>query len=184
MPQHDEPTAHEHEHGPPAAPTEPPPAAVTETGPPLGGLALRVGLTLLGATGLIVGAFLKWFDSQGVSADGVDFEIEIFWSSDVEGQASFFESAGFVAVIIGLLSLLGMALRNGLITRIAGALGVVAFVLFTITIYRVPDQSFGISDLGLGIWLVLAGAVVTLVAGFVGSGTRTTTSPVAPPPPA
>ena len=47
---------------PAAAPVATTPAAV-EVGPSGGGVATRMGLTLLGAAGMIFGAFLPWFTS-------------------------------------------------------------------------------------------------------------------------
>jgi hypothetical protein len=129
-----------------------------------GGVAGRIGLTALGAVGLIVGAFLDWLG--GGPSKGIDVEVPVFWTTDIAGEAGFVTSAGFAVIILGLLALLGLAFRSGWLTRLAGALGLVAFVLFTITTYRAEGS---IGDLGIGMWVILASSLLILVAGFLGT---------------
>jgi hypothetical protein len=148
---------------------------------PAGTVAIRMFLTLLGAAGLILGSFLDW---AGGTA-GTDIENKVFWSTNA-GTADFIKSAGVVTIVIGLLALLGLAARTGWLTRLAGALGVVAFVTFVITLYRIKEPKVDIGDVQIGMWLVLAGAVLALIAGFFGDRTVVTTAPAAPvaaPPP-
>jgi hypothetical protein len=146
-----------------------------------GTLAARMLLTVLGAAGMIVGAFLKWL-SQADQL-GTDIEVQVLWSFNVEGQAGFVSSVGFVTIILGLLALLGMAFRTGWLTRIAGALGIVVFVLYAITLYRVPGEA-GFGDIGIGAWLVLIGGILALIGGFLGTRTVVQQPATAPPPPA
>lgn len=145
----------EHEHG-----HEHPMVAETSAG----GVAGRVGLSVLGAAGLIVGAFLDWL--SGGESPGTTVEPNVFYSTDVAGEASFITSAGAVVILLGLLALLGLAFRSGWLTRIAGALGVIAFVLFTISLYRAGGD---VGEIGIGVWVVLAGGVLALVGGFMGT---------------
>ena len=173
-----------HTHDSPAAP---PPAATTtaavDVGPTPGGLSLRIVLTLLGAAAIIGGAFLTWFNFGDVQA-GIDLPgnkgVQMSWKilyapSDAEGSPTypfdndFFTSIGFITIILGLLAILGLALRTGWLSRLAGALAIVAIVLYAITLYRVPEADLSFSDIGLGAWLVLAGGVIVLVGGFLGS---------------
>jgi hypothetical protein len=159
---------------------------------PAGGVAARVALTLIGAAGLIVGSFLHWFTDSGVKSTKIP--VKIFWSTNIQSaNASFVASAGFVTIVIGLIALLGLAARTGALTRLAGVLGIVAFVLFVITLYRVKQPNLTIGDVGVGMWIILAGGVVALVAGFFGSRSVVMTSarapavgttPAGPPPPA
>ena len=142
---------HEHDHG-----------VVAETS--AGGIAGRVGLSVLGAVALIIGAFLDWL--SGGESPGTTVEPSVFYSTDVAGEASFVTSAGAIMILLGLLALLGLAFRSGWLTRIAGALGVIAFVLFTISLFRAGG---GLGEIGIGMWAVLVGGVVALVGGFMGT---------------
>jgi hypothetical protein len=135
----------------------------------------RLALSILGAAGMIIGAFLPWlrFDEgqvpPGVGLTGLDVSNSIFYSTDDPFGASFIGSAGLAAIILGVLALLGMALRTGWLTSLAGVLGIIAFVLVLITLYRVPDADFSVSNVGLGLWVVLAGGVLALLGGFFGA---------------
>jgi hypothetical protein len=147
-----------------------------------GTLGARMLLTVLGAAGMIIGAFLKWL-AEAPQA-GTEIEVQVLWSYDIEGQAGFVSSVGFVAIILGLLALIGLAFRSGWLTRIAGALGIVVFVLYAITIYRLPEADATVSDIGIGAWLVLAGGILALIGGFLGTRTVVAQRATAPPPPA
>ncbi|HXF71234.1 MAG TPA: sugar:proton symporter [Actinomycetota bacterium] len=128
----------------------------------MAGLAGRMALGLTGAALTIVSAFLPW--TEGVV--GTQLDVRAFWAAQPERAEMFVASVGAVAIAIGLLAVLGLALRGGGLTRLAGALGVVGFALFVIQRYRaeapLPEA------LGLGAWLLLIGSVVALVGGFVG----------------
>jgi len=162
---------HEHEHVEPAhthtaaaAPT-----TATRSGWGIVGLIVRIILTLAGAAGLIIGAFLDWFQGN----TGVDLDIRAFWQTTLDKQSStFIETVGFVMIVLGLLAIVGLAPRSGWLTRFAGALGVAGFVLFLIEVYR-ADQT--VADLRVGAWVALAGGVVALIGGFF--GTRTMVAP-------
>lgn len=155
-------------------PQERPAPTVVETGPPLGGLTLRVALTFLGAAGMIVGAFLPWLRNyaDGQTVIGTRTDYIVFLSTSRASDASFIESAGLVSIILGLAALLGFAFRRGWLTTLAGVGGVAAFVLVVITLYRTRDRGFDISNAGLGLWIVLAGGVLALIAGFFASRAR------------
>jgi hypothetical protein len=127
------------------------------------GLGVRILLTLVGAAGLIVGAFLDWIEG----AAGVDLDIRVFWQTTFDTDTStFVETVGFVMIVLGLLAIIGMAPRSGWLTRFAGALGIAGFVLFLIEVYR-ADQT--VADVQAGAWLALAGGVVALIGGFFGT---------------
>jgi hypothetical protein len=149
-----------------------------EVGPTGGGMAARVIFTLLGAAGLIIGAFLAWFSFGGqafpatVGLEGVEVSYIVFYSTDNPFGASFATSAGLVTIVLGVLALLGLVFRTGWLTTLAGVLGIVAFGLVLITLYRVEDQDFGIQNVGLGLWLVLAGGVLAVIGGFFGARSR------------
>jgi hypothetical protein len=139
------------------------------------GLAIRVVLTLLGAAGMIIGSLLSWFRSF----NGTEIGIRAFVGQPGH-TAAFVRSAGAVTILLGLIAIVGLAPRSGWLTRLAGALGIVAFVMFLIQVYR-ASGNFTVADLSVGVWLVLAGAVVALIGGFF--GTRYRTAYTVPPTP-
>ncbi len=74
-------------------------------------------------------------------------------------------SIGSVAIALGLVAVVGLAIRSGWLTRLAGALGVVAFALFAIEVYR---SASSLRSIEVGAWVALAGGVIALVGGFFG----------------
>jgi hypothetical protein len=158
--------AHEHDHVEPAHPHT---AEATPTTARRGwgtlGLIVRMILTLLGAAGMIIGAFLDWFEGN----TGVDLDIRAFWETTFESQTStFVETVGFVMIVLGLLAIVGLAPRSGWLTRFAGALAIAGIVLFLIQIYR-ADQT--VTDVQVGASLALFGGIVALIGGFFGTRT-------------
>jgi hypothetical protein len=150
-------------------------AAAVDVGPTAGGLMTRIALSVLGAGGMIIGAFLAWFSFSaqeappGVGLTGIEISNSVFYSTDEPFGASFIGSAGLVVIVLGVLALLGMAFRTGWLTSLAGVLGIIAFVLVLITLYRVADAGFGVENVGIGLWVVLAGGVLALIGGFFGA---------------
>jgi hypothetical protein len=134
------------------------------------GLAARIVLTLLGAAGMIVGAFLQWIRTPGTRL-GTDLSARILWQTNGDHTRHFVLSAGFVLIVLGLLAIVGLAFRSGWLTRLAGALGIVALILFGITLYRSPVLHIP-SSVGAGAWLGLAGALVATIGGFLGTRHR------------
>jgi hypothetical protein len=147
-----------------------------------GSMAARVILTILGAAGMIVGAFLAWlkrgsgstaaqakaaFQSSSLnSLRGTRLSAKAFFSTKLH-PGHFLKSAGFVLIVLGLIALIGLAFRTGWLTRIAGVLGVVAIALYGIEIVRSPQQK--IANIGIGTWLALIGSIIAFVGGFFGS---------------
>jgi hypothetical protein len=133
----------------------------------MGGIGSRVFLTLLGTAAIVVGAFLEW--TAGI--DGTKLDIRAFWTTTLRSTGVFVQTAGFAMIVLGLVAVIGLALGTGWVTRLAGAVAIVGLILFGIEVYRsAADES-----VQLGAWIVLAGAVVTLVAGFFGSQQLVTT---------
>jgi hypothetical protein len=127
-------------------------------------LGVRVVLTLVGAAGLIVGAFLTWID--GIR--GTDLSIDALWRTTFHTTTQFLQTIGFASIVVGLVAIVGLAFASGWLTRLAGAVGIVGFVLFAIQVFR----DSGSHTWGAGGWLALAGSIVVLIAGFLG-GHRT-----------
>lgn len=136
-----------------------------------GGFAARLILTLLGAAGMIYGSFLDWVLEFSPSR-GIDAYWTIFFSPNAGEAANIWSSAGFVIIVLGILAIIGLALRTGWLTSLAGALAVAAMVLLAITFYRVQDVDLGIQDFGVGAWLIVAGGLVALIGGFFGARRR------------
>lgn len=173
-----------HEETPVVAPATT--TAAVDVGPSAGGLSARIFLTLVGTAGIIVGTFLRWFNFPGQGlfegtpegagvpgSAGIEWNWSVLYSTDDPFDASFFTSIGFIAIVLGLLAVLGLALRTGWLTRLAGALAIVIVILYAISLYRVPaedaDGGFGIAQIGIGAWLVALGGLIVLIAGFLGS---------------
>jgi hypothetical protein len=135
-------------------------------------LGARFLLTLAGAAALIVGAFLNW--TQGTA--GTSITNRALWSTTMSGTQTFFMSAGAIMIGLGLVALLGSAMGTGWLTRLAGAAGMIAFVLFAIELFRAP----GSQQIQIGAWLCGAGAVTVTVAGWFGRSTTTVTRKVPP----
>ena len=81
-------------------------------------------------------------------------------------------------LVLGLVAIVGLAPRTGWLTSLAGALGIVVFVLLLVEMYRAPGN-LTVSDLDPGAWVGLAGSVVVLIGGFFGARTTAvvTTTP-------
>jgi hypothetical protein len=135
----------------------------------VGGLMARIVLTCLGAAGLIVGAFLNWIQN----IDGVRLDDKAFYQQTFLSTGTFVRTVGFVMIVLGLLALLGLSPRSGWLTRFAGALGVIGFVLVVIEMFRVA----GDQTLQSGAWLCLAGGIVALIGGFFGTRRVVATAP-------
>ena len=120
----------------------------------------RVVLSLVGGAALVVGAFLDW--TRNVT--GADLTNRVLFTGDFGTRTDIVKTAGGIAVLLGLLAVVGLVDRTGWLTRLGGALGVVVFALFAIEVYRAaaPHQ------IQIGAWTVLGGAIVLLIAGLLG----------------
>lgn len=127
-----------------------------------GVMAMRMLLTLLGTAGLIVGAMLEWVRDLA----GTELSREVYYRANVQDEPTFVQTAGVVMVALGLLGLIGLATQFGWLIRLAGALGIAGFALFLIQLYRADGLTLP-EDVGLGAWIVLTGAIVMVIAGFV-----------------
>jgi hypothetical protein len=129
----------------------------------------RIILTLVGAGGMVIGAYLSWVRLI-LGHPGYDLSFSVFYSTRDASGASFLGSAGFIVIVLSVLAVLGLAFRTGWLTSLAGALGIVAFLLFLITLYRgLARFTLDVSDVGPGMWLVFAGGLLALIGGFLGS---------------
>jgi peptidoglycan/LPS O-acetylase OafA/YrhL len=111
---------------------------------------------------------LEWIRPDGIM--GTEVSYRVYFDADFGTEAPFFRSAGVLVIAIGLLAILGMASRSGWITRLAGALGIIAFALFAITLYRV-DANLP-SSLGVGMWVLLGGGLLSMFGGLFATRPR------------
>ncbi len=120
---------------------------------------------------MVAGAmFFDWL--SGVPSKGADNGAAIFWSTDVESEPMFFASAGFVVLVLAAITLIAAAMRRWDWMLYGGILAVLGFVLVLITFYRVEGTQLGMGDSGLGLWMILAGGVLAIVAGMMGRRAR------------
>lgn len=173
----------------PAEPAATPPttrvARRSTHGPGGGALTARIGLTVLGAIGMIVGAFAAWLKraNGGTLAQqaraavragrlrGTHLSLKtLFDVNALTRQGHVLKSVGAAMIVLGLIALIGLAPRSGWLTRLAAALGVVVFALFAISVIRSPRVK--IANIGFGAWLALVGSVLALVGGFFGTRVR------------
>jgi hypothetical protein len=118
----------------------------------------RLILTLFGAVGLIVGAFLDW--TRDTAATSITARSLV--QTDFASRSDIYLTVGGLAVMIGIIAVVGLIDRTGWLSRLAGALGIVLFVLFTVEVYRSGNHS-----LQVGAWLALAGGVVLIIGGML-----------------
>jgi hypothetical protein len=125
----------------------------------------RLVLTLVGGALMIASAFLDWL-SGGPQGTGVPFQF--LWSPAPRPSPGFFSSLGFVAIVLAVLAIVGLFLKTGVLTSLAGGLAIVVFVLSLTTLYRVETgpYSLGIGDVAVGAWLLFVGGVLAMVGGF------------------
>jgi len=129
--------------------------AETRAGSDLG----RLLLTLVGGAALIVGAFLDW--TRNLAGDNLSNRALV--KIEFATQTDIVKTVGGISVLIGLVALVGLVDRTGWLTRLAGALGIVMFVLFVIEVYRSSQH-----QVQVGAWLALAGGVVLVFGGTFG----------------
>jgi hypothetical protein len=78
------------------------------------------------------------------------------------GPIGALKSVGLMALVLGVVATLGLFTRKGMLTRAAGALGLLGIGAFVVTVLRAS----GAPPVGLGAWVALAGAVLALVGGI------------------
>jgi len=145
----------------PGRPVAVAPVTTTRARPSYAGLAVRIVFTLLGAAGLIIGSFTNVVNGTA----GTNVPIRALWSTDLSGSA-FIASLGFAMIVVALVAIVGMALRTGALTSFAGAVGLVAVILFLIEVNRANG---GLNGVDIGVWLWGIGSLLCLIGGFFGS---------------
>jgi hypothetical protein len=116
---------------------------------------------------MVLGAMcFDWLDSD---SQGTEASISFFWSPDTAGGATFFKSAGLVVLIVAAMTLIATVRRRWGWVMYGAVLAVLAFVLVIVTFYRLGgDPPVEIGDAGPGLWLILAGGILGIVAAVMG----------------
>lgn len=129
----------------------------------------RLLATLIGVAAIVVGAFLDWTPDR----TGDKLTIKALVQPDFAAESDLVRTVGGLSVLIGLVALIGLADRTGWLTRLAGAVAVVVFVMYAVQAYRYFGHDFNTAaqDVRFGAWLLLIGGVVLLIGGFLGART-------------
>jgi hypothetical protein len=118
----------------------------------------RLILTLLGGAALVVGAFLNW--TRDTAATSITNRSLV--QMDFTTRSDIVKTVGGISILIGIIAVIGLIDRTGWLSRLAGALGVVLFILFAVEVYRSTNQSMQV-----GAWLALAGGIVLIIGGML-----------------
>jgi hypothetical protein len=126
----------------------------------------RFVVSLLGTVGVIVGVFLSWY--RGV--DGYRMTYRSLVQTEFGTESDLVKTVGGVALILGVIALLGLFERSGRLTRLAGALTVIVFFLVAAEIFRDSGQQFqtAVRAIEHGLWLELAAGIVLILGGMLG----------------
>lgn len=139
--------------------------------------AFRLVLTLIGVAALIVGTFQSWV----VFRTGDKLTLRALVETNFGNRSDIIKTVGGLSILIALVALLGLVDRTGWLTRLAGAVAVIVFVMFAIEAFRYYGNSFdsAVHDIRAGAWLLLGGGLVLLLAGLFSSATvKTVPGPV------
>jgi hypothetical protein len=118
----------------------------------------RLLLTLLGGAALVVGAFLNWTRDTAATSLTNRSLVQL----DFTTRSDIVKTVGGISILIGIVAVVGLIDRTGWLSRLAGALGIVLFILFAVEVYRSADHS-----VQAGAWLALAGGVVLIIGGML-----------------
>ena len=126
----------------------------------------RIGLTLLGALLMVIGANRAWLNGvKGVDLTYENYAQTVF-DTDVpsppERLDPIFASLGLVVIVLAVFALLGLAGRTGLLTRLAAGLALLLLLGYVLT---VASSS---ASLGSGTYVAIFGAILALGGGVVG----------------
>jgi len=155
------------EHIPPAPVDDPHEEDGPRATPSVGSMIGCLILTMVGCGLLIVGAMWDWV--HGVA--GTSMSWEAFYRPEMAGGYRFITSAGAIVILVAIIALLGLATASRWPTRLAGALGVVAFILLLSQAIR-GDVVGSVDELRIGMWLILSGGILAVTGGFLGGRRR------------
>ena len=125
-------------------------------------------LALGGGLALVVAVFLPWVAIDGApSVNALDIPIQALWDLNAgDGPIKI----GFVLLALGAAAAgLSFVPRTNAIRRICGSVALAIGLGFTLQLYRSVDLAGGsvrdvFSAIGIGVYIALAGAIVTQVS--------------------
>ncbi|HEY7073270.1 MAG TPA: hypothetical protein VH479_24305 [Acidimicrobiales bacterium] len=126
----------------------------------------RIGLTLVGALLMILGANRAWLN--GVKGTDLTYAsyVDTVFQADVAAPPArvdrIFVSLGLVVIVLAVFALLGLAGRTGLLTRLAAGLALLLLLAYALTV------GTSNASLGSGTYVAIFGAVLALAGGVVG----------------
>jgi hypothetical protein len=128
------------------------------TGRPMSAMTVvRLVFTLVGAAFLVVAMFQTWI--HGVHGDTLAFNA--YWRMNAAADVNFWRSAALVPLGCAIAGIIGLMTLGGWITRLAGAIAIVAFTLVVVELARA--SAFHLDDIGAGLWLMLGGGLIVLI---------------------
>jgi hypothetical protein len=141
------------------------------TGRPFAAMSVvRFILTLAGAAALVIAVFQVWINS----ANGDALAFDAYWKMNPATGVNFWRAAALVPLGCAVLGVIGLMSLSGWISRLAGAIAIIAFGLIVVELARadatLPDA------IGPGLWWMLAGGVVMVIGSLVAPTTTTTSS--------
>ncbi len=123
-------------------------------------------LSLIGGGLVLLGSFLTWATvTVGIGSLGVSGTVGV---SGTDGDGQITLVLGLVIVGIGVVGLMGRP-RFWLISLIAGCLAALVAVIDIVDVSRTVSQVQGAymhASVGIGLWVVLVGAVVGVVGAW------------------
>jgi hypothetical protein len=126
----------------------------------------RVILTMLGSALMVLGAFGGWL--QGIAGTKLTYSdyVNAVFKTEVppppESVDPTFVAVGILAIALGVLVFVSLASRSGLLTRLIGGFSLLLFGAIAFTITNAGR------DVGSGLIMVIAGALIALIGGICG----------------
>jgi hypothetical protein len=118
---------------------------------------VRIVLTLGASAALVIAMFQTWING----ADGDSLAFGAYWQMHPATDVNFWRSAALVPLGCAILGVVGLVTLSGWLTRLAGAIAIVAFGLIIVELVRM-DATFP-DAIGAGLWWMLAGGLVMLI---------------------
>jgi len=152
----------------PVAPT-PAPQAARPAPRTVGAVTLAqpyVGVAVIvGAALAVIGCLLPWIDAFGQTANGFDFGF-VLDSNGGDGKDGLLIIP--IAVVAAVLGGLHFKARNSLASLAVIALGAAIVGIAGYNLWKVFDAADSMKYVGVGLYMTIAGGLVTALAGLLG----------------
>ena len=130
-----------------------------------GRVRARLVFTVLGIAALLIGAVLNW----EAKLAGNKLTLRSLIQDDFTTRTDVLRTVGAISALIAAVALLGLLDRSGWLTRLAGILAVVVFVMFAVQVFRHNGENFAAAYHALrpGAWCQLGAGVLLLLGGLI-----------------